>query len=172
MYGLKASLAWGCIYALCGLALFGILYSNFIRRCGAQTLPEFLEMRFDGRTRSVVAITSVIGMPPEDAIKYMKEAATHSYLSKGQDIVEMNHRAIDLGATAFVEFKVPESWKDAKDNTEPTKLEGCEKTVEMVEKMMLPIDRMDGDSLPVSAFVDHGFLRCKKAAPRRRNAAC
>ncbi|MEA4814346.1 MAG: sodium:solute symporter family protein [Oscillospiraceae bacterium] len=62
MYGLKASLAWGCIYALCGLALFGILYSNFIRRCGAQTLPEFLEMRFDSRTRSVVAITSVIGM--------------------------------------------------------------------------------------------------------------
>ena len=61
-YGLLGSLAWCGIYSFCGLALFGLLYSNFIRRCGAQTLPEFLEMRFDGRTRSVVAITSVIGM--------------------------------------------------------------------------------------------------------------
>lgn len=61
-YGLFGSLAWCGIYSFCGLALFGLLYSNFIRRCGAQTLPEFLEMRFDGRTRSVVAITSVIGM--------------------------------------------------------------------------------------------------------------
>ena len=28
---------------------------NFIRRCGAQTLPEYLEMRYDGRVRNVVA---------------------------------------------------------------------------------------------------------------------
>lgn len=61
-YGLLGGLAWSIIYSVCGLFLFGILYSNFIRRSGAQTLPEFLEMRYDGRTRSVVAITSVIGM--------------------------------------------------------------------------------------------------------------
>ena len=47
---------------MCGLLIFGLLYSNFVRRSGAQTLPEFLEMRYDGHTRSVVAITSVIGM--------------------------------------------------------------------------------------------------------------
>ena len=33
---------------------------------------------------------------------YMKDAATKSYLKKGQDVVDMNHRAIDAGATAFV----------------------------------------------------------------------
>ena len=53
---------WCGIYSFIGLGLFGILYSKFIRRCGAQTLPEFLEMRYDSKTRSVVAITSVIGM--------------------------------------------------------------------------------------------------------------
>lgn len=57
-----ADIAWGIIYSVLGLALYGILYSNFVRRCGAQTLPEFLEMRYDKRTRSIVAITSVIGM--------------------------------------------------------------------------------------------------------------
>lgn len=61
-YGLLGGLGWGIIYAGCGLFLFGLIYANFIRRSGAQTLPEFLEMRYDGRTRSIVAITSVIGM--------------------------------------------------------------------------------------------------------------
>lgn len=61
-FGLTASIAWGLIYAVCGLILFGVLFSKFIRCCGAQTLPEYLEMRYDGKVRSVVAITSVIGM--------------------------------------------------------------------------------------------------------------
>lgn len=60
--GLGASFAWGGIYAICGLLLFAVLFANFIRRCGAQTLPEYLEMRYNGKVRSVVAITSVIGM--------------------------------------------------------------------------------------------------------------
>lgn len=61
-YGFWGGMIWGGIYAILGLALFAILYSKFIRRSGAQTLPEYLEMRFDGKTRSVVAITSVLGM--------------------------------------------------------------------------------------------------------------
>lgn len=61
-FGLLGGIGWGLIYSMCGLLLFGLLYPKFIHRSGAQTLPEFLEMRFDARTRSVVAITSVIGM--------------------------------------------------------------------------------------------------------------
>lgn len=60
--GLGGSWTWGIIYGVCGLLLFAVLYSNFIRRCGAQTLPEYLEMRYNGKVRSVVAITSVVGM--------------------------------------------------------------------------------------------------------------
>ena len=54
-------------------------------------------------------------IPQEDAIRYMKEKATASYLKKGQDVVDMNHKAIDAGATAFVKVEVPESWKTAED---------------------------------------------------------
>ena len=61
-YGMWGGLGWGAIYSMFGLLFFGIVYANFIRRSGAQTLPEFLEMRYDGRTRSIVAITSVFGM--------------------------------------------------------------------------------------------------------------
>lgn len=60
--GFKTSFLWSFIYAVCGLFIFALIYAKFIRRCGAQTLPEYLEMRYDGRVRSVVSITSVIGM--------------------------------------------------------------------------------------------------------------
>ena len=62
LLGLQGSLTWGLIYCVAGLLLFGVLFSKFIRHCGAQTLPEYLEMRYNGTVRSVVAITSVIGM--------------------------------------------------------------------------------------------------------------
>ena len=94
-------------------------------------------------------------IPQDDAIRYMKEKATASYLKKGQDIVDMNHAAIDAGATAFVKVDVPAEWADAVDHAEPEKLEGREKTVKMVKTILDPVDKMDGDSLPVSAFVDH-----------------
>ena len=94
-------------------------------------------------------------IPQDDAIRYMKEKATASYLKKGQDIVDMNHAAIDAGATAFVKVDVPADWADAVDHAETEKLEGREKTVKMVKTILDPVDKMDGDSLPVSAFVDH-----------------
>jgi len=49
-------------------------------------------------------------MPEEDAIRYMKEKAKASYMKKGEDVVEMNYKAIDLGATAYVKIDVPADW--------------------------------------------------------------
>ena len=94
-------------------------------------------------------------MPQEEATGYMKDAATASYLKKGQDIVDMNHKAIDMGATAFVKVDVPASWKDAVDEVKGAGLEGLPATVKMVEEILNPVGKMDGDSLPVSAFVPH-----------------
>ena len=94
-------------------------------------------------------------MPAEDAIKYMKEAATKSYLKKGQDVVDKNHKAIDVGATAYKKIDVPAAWADAVDETAPEKENGPAKLVKMVDGIMKPVSKMLGDSLPVSAFVDH-----------------
>ncbi len=112
-------------------------------------------------------------MPQEDAIRYMKDAATKSYLKKGQEVVDMNHRAIDAGATAFVKIDVPESWKDATDEAVAETLEGRPEVVRMVETIMEPVSRMDGDSLPVSAFVDHvdGQFELGAAAYEKRGVA-
>ena len=94
-------------------------------------------------------------LPEEEAIKYMKDAALHSYLKKGQDVVDMNYNAIDAGATAYVKVEVPAEWKNAQDEVKPSKHTGIAKTVEMVNNILDPVDRMDGDSLPVSKFVAH-----------------
>ena len=56
-------------------------------------------------------------MPEEDAIRFMKEKAKASYLKKGQDVVDMNYKAIDLGATAYKKIDVPAEWADAVDET-------------------------------------------------------
>ena len=112
-------------------------------------------------------------LPAADALKYMKDAATHSYLKKGQDVVDMNHKAIDLGATAFKKVEVPASWAEAADKAEDVVLTGRPETVKMVKNIMEPVGRMDGDSLPVSAFVDHadGTFQLGAAAYEKRGVS-
>ena len=112
-------------------------------------------------------------MPQEEAIAHMKEKATQSYLKKGQDVVDMNHKAIDLGATAFKKVDVPADWANATDDKKEVKLEGKPELVKMVQSILEPVDRMDGDSLPVSAFMDHvdGPFELGAAAYEKRGVA-
>ena len=112
-------------------------------------------------------------MPQEDAIRYMKEKAKASYLKKGQDVVDMNYKAIDLGATAFKKIDVPADWANAVDEPEHKALEGKPELVKMVKEILEPVGKMDGDSLPVSAFVDHvdGQFELGASAYEKRGVA-
>ena len=112
-------------------------------------------------------------IPQDEAIQYMKDAATKSYMKKGQDVVDMNHRAIDAGATAFVQVEVPASWAEAVDEGEAPALEGRAEVVKMVREIMEPVGRMDGDRLPVSAFIPHvdGQFEQGAAAYEKRGVA-
>ena len=112
-------------------------------------------------------------MPEEDAIRYMKEKAKTSYMKKGEDVVEMNYKAIDLGATAYVKIDVPADWADAVDEAPAKELAGRPATVKMVRDILTPVDKMDGDSLPVSAFVDHadGTFELGASAYEKRGVA-
>ena len=112
-------------------------------------------------------------MPEEQAIQYMKDAATHSYLKKGQDVVDMNHKAIDLGATAYKKIDVPADWANAVDADEAVSYEGKPELVAQVKNILDPVDKMDGDSLPVSAFMPHvdGQWELGAAAYEKRGVA-
>lgn len=94
-------------------------------------------------------------MPSDEAVKYMKEAAYKSYSRKGEAIVNANYAAIDAGVGALVKVEIPESWKTATGKTDKEVLKGDAKLIKMVEEVMQPVNLNDGDSLPVSAFINH-----------------
>ena len=117
-----------------------------------------IEIGMGKRTNTILqsAFFTLAGVLPQaEAIQYMKDAATKSYLKKGQAVVDMNHKAIDAGATAFVKIDVPADWADAAGDAAAPELEGKPELVKQVREIMEPVGRMDGDSLPVSAFVGH-----------------
>ena len=90
-------------------------------------------------------------IPLKDAVKYLKDAVEHSYGKKGQNVVDMNNAAIDKGTDAIVKVEVPAAWAKAKDSFLPKKTGN-----KFVDNIMVPMNRLDGDQLPVSAFAkDH-----------------
>ena len=92
-------------------------------------------------------------LPIDEAIGYMKKAATKSYSKFGDDVVAQNHKAIELGANAFVKVDVPADWKNAGETPAEAPAEGKRADlVDFVNKIVRPVSKMDGDSLPVSAF--------------------
>ncbi len=111
-------------------------------------------------------------LPAEEAIGYMKEKA-QKFMKKGKEIVEMNEKAIDAGATAYVKIDVPAEWANAADDAAPVASKGAEKLVKMVDNIMLPVGKMDGDSIPVSTFMDHvdGQFEQGAAAYEKRGVA-
>ena len=89
-------------------------------------------------------------IPVEEAVNYLKDAVVGSYGNKGQKIVDMNNAAIDKGVESIVKVRVPASWKDAKDEAEDTK-----EVPAFIKNLLIPMNRAEGDSLPVSAFIGY-----------------
>ncbi|NPD31476.1 pyruvate:ferredoxin (flavodoxin) oxidoreductase [Eggerthellaceae bacterium zg-1084] len=128
------------------------------------------------RTNTILqsAFFTLAGIIAQDeAVAYMKDAATKSYSSKGQDVVDMNHRAIDAGTTAFTRIEVPAHWADAEGEAADPIMSGRPETVKMVRSIMEPVSRMEGDLLPVSAFMDYadGQFETGAAAYEKRGVA-
>ena len=132
--------------------------ANNIQLYTINAIDKAIEIGMGKRTNTILqsaffALANI--MPKEDAIRFMKEAAKKSYAKKGEAVVEMNYKAIDAGADALHKVEIPASWADAQDAPDTTVLEGNPATVKMVKEIMEPVAKMDGDSLPVSAFMDH-----------------
>ena len=107
-------------------------------------------------------------IPLADAVKYLKDAVEHSYGKKGQNIVDMNNAAIDKGIDAIVSVDVPASWAEAGD----TAAEAATGN-EFIDKLLVPMNKLEGDKLPVSAFADYadGTFPSGTAAYEKRGIA-
>ena len=131
---------------------------NNIQLYTINAIDKAVEIGLGKRTNTILqsAFFALAGvLPREDAISYMKKAAEKSFAKKGQAIVEMNWKAIDAGFDAYHKVEVPADWANAQDDTAPAELKGNAATVKMVKEILEPVSKMNGDSLPVSAFMDH-----------------
>ncbi|WHE07446.1 pyruvate:ferredoxin (flavodoxin) oxidoreductase [Thermoanaerobacterium thermosaccharolyticum] len=86
-------------------------------------------------------------IPFEDAIRYLKESIQKTYGSKGQNIVDMNIKAVDRTLESLRKVNVPASWENAVENEDFVKDEP-----EFLTKIQKPMAKNEGDDLPVSAF--------------------
>lgn len=104
----------------------------------------------------------------EEAIGYLKESIVKTYGKKGEKIVKMNQDAVDLGVNGLVKVEVPASWADAKD------ADGTKKELpEFIAEILVPMNRQEGDDLPVSAFegIEDGTFPSGTAAFEKRGVA-
>ena len=107
-------------------------------------------------------------IPVEDAVTYLKDAVVKSYGNKGEKVVNMNNAAIDKGVQSIVKVNVPAAWANAQDeNAEDQKVPA------FIKDVLIPMNRQEGDSLPVSAFVpmEDGTFPMGTAAYEKRGIA-
>ena len=94
-------------------------------------------------------------IPIDDAVEYMKNAVQQTYGHKGEKVVNMNCEAIDEGLHAVRLIEIPEEWKTAKEKKAKVKIDTDRKDLaEYVEKIMIPANAMQGDTIPVSVIKD------------------
>jgi pyruvate-ferredoxin/flavodoxin oxidoreductase len=135
-----------------------LIAKNHIRFYTIDGIAIAKELGLGGRINTILQaaffkLAEII--PVDDAVKFMKDAATASYGKKGEKIVAMNHAAIDRGITGATAVKVPADWATATDAAVAVHVKGDRPDlVSFVENILIPVNSMQGDRLPVSAFKD------------------
>jgi len=114
-------------------------------------------------------LTKVV--PKKDAVKYLNEAIKKSYGKKGDKIVKMNEEAVDKGITELVKIDVSKSWKGSEE--ECADVETGKEKPDFIKNVLEPVNRQEGDDLPVSTFVgrEDGTFPQGTAAYEKRGIA-
>ena len=107
-------------------------------------------------------------IPIEEAVKHLKDSIVNSYGKKGQDVVDMNYKAVDKGINALVKVDIPENWKNSIEEAASAK-----EVPDFIKDIMIPMTRQEGDKLPVSTFVgrEDGVFPHGTAAYEKRGIA-
>ena len=92
-------------------------------------------------------------MPYDDANHWMKKFAEKAYGKKGQDVVELNWKAIDAGTEGLREVDVDPAWAKLEPKAE-VKLTGDD----YFDSYVSVIGNLGGDDLPVSKFMEYELL--------------
>jgi len=105
-------------------------------------------------------------LPVDNAIDYLKKAIKKTYGKKGNEIVEMNWKAVDSALEKVEEVSYPDSWKNLSPETPVERDEP-----EFVKKVMRPMLAQQGNKLPVSAFTPAGIFPTETTKYEKRGVA-
>lgn len=111
-------------------------------------------------------------MPEKEAVQYMKEAAARTYSEKGEEVLQMNYKAIEAGMEHLREIVVPMEWQELngidKKSDSPEDVQECCKEQMVIDstercqwrnnyvnQLQKPVLDMKGDKLPVSRFLSY-----------------
>ncbi len=113
-------------------------------------------------------------IPIDEAVKYMKDAIVSSYGKKGEDVIQMNYKCVDVGLANINHIEVPADWKNADATPVVVEVQGDRpELVDFVKNILTPVNAQRGDSLSVSAFVgtEDGTFPQGSAAYEKRGIA-
>jgi len=109
------------------------------------------EIGLGNRTNTIMQsaffkIANVI--PYNQAVDEMKKAIVKTFSKKGEDIVKMNHTAVERGGQV-TKINIPAEWA----TIEVKKVEDTRNIPDFIKNVVEPINAQKGDDLPVSSFV-------------------
>ena len=105
----------------------------------------------------------------QEATEYLKDSIKKAYGKKGDKVVNMNYEAVERGMNSLVKINVPEAWKTAVEE----KAVELKPVTDFVKNIMQPMNSLEGDKLPVSAFngIEDGTFPAGTAAYEKRGIA-
>ena len=111
------------------------------------------EIGLGNRTNTIMqsAFFKISGVIPyEKAVEEMKKAIIKDFGKKGEEVVKMNHAAVDRGGNV-TQVQIPTQWKNLniQNNIGTT----TEEVPEFIKNILIPMNSLKGDDLPVSAFL-------------------
>lgn len=107
-------------------------------------------------------------IPYRTANQEMKVFAKNNYGKKGDSIVNMNYSAIDSVESNLTKFKIPKEWK----NLNTCNCSKCDSHCnKYFEEYIKPIQKLEGNELPVSSFSANGYIPTNTAQFEKRGIA-
>ncbi len=124
--------------------------------CDAVTIAR--ELGLGGRTNTVLqaAFFKLANiLPVYDAAEYMKTAIKNTYSNKGKKIVYMNYQAVSAGIENVHKVEIPPHWAKQDGKLVRKEAQGRDSLhTDYINKILKPTNGMDGDTIPVSVFMD------------------
>lgn len=110
-------------------------------------------------------------MDLKEATNCLKQSIEATYAKKGEEVVKRNWEAVDQGIKGLHEVKLSLDWEE--EDSLAFENGGEERLPDFIENILIPMNRQEGDCLPVSAFSgrEDGTFPLGTAAYEKRGAA-